>query len=83
MMNINERVELVEKTLRENKIFCDAYQYRSLPVVAVEISWGDWKHDHLAADWLVEEMGGTLLKKDITEEDGSDCFSAIHYYGFV
>ena len=82
MMNINERVELVEKTLRENGVFCNAYQYMDLPVVAVEIHWGDWKHDHWRADWLAEEMGGTVLATNITEENGSDCYSAIHHYIF-
>lgn len=53
----------------------------------VEITWGDWKHHHLRADLLVEEFfkekGLTILQEEYTiEEDGSDCYSAEHYYWF-
>lgn len=57
----------------------DVYTYNGL--LAIEIIWGDWKHDHLAVDELVEKAFGlTCISKVTTEEDGSDCYSAIHYY---
>jgi hypothetical protein len=53
-------------------------------MVAVEIIWGDWKHDHLRIDWLMKESFPNLrsIHTQTTEEDGSDCYSAIHYYYF-
>lgn len=54
--------------------------------VNITIERGDWKHEHLRCDWLLEEMckennlhlliGGI----NVTEEDGSDTYSAIHHY---
>ena len=45
-----------------------------------EIEWGDWKHDHKFCDDLMRVLGYDLLQEELTEEDGSDCYSAIHYY---
>lgn len=82
-MTIDERVEQVYETLKSNNVYPESvHQYRTIPVVVVEISWGDWKHEHWRADWLIEELGGTLVRTDVTEEDGSDCYSATHYYVF-
>lgn len=46
----------------------------------IEIEWGDWKHDHKFTDDIMEVLGYVLLQEKVTEEDGSDCYSAIHYY---
>lgn len=51
--------------------------------ISVEINWGDWKHDHLRCKYLTErffdEIGkDVVIETEITEEDGSDCYSAIH-----
>lgn len=52
--------------------------------VSVDIEWGDWKHDHL---WLKQEAKKFFselneevksIEDEITEEDGSDTYSAIH-----
>ena len=48
--------------------------------VMVDISWGDWKHDHIRCDKLMENLGYTLVEEEVTEEDGSDCYSAIRHY---
>ena len=48
--------------------------------VMVDISWGDWKHDHLRCDDLMEDLGYALVEEEVTEEDGSDCYSAIRHY---
>lgn len=48
--------------------------------VYVEIHWGDWKHDHWYCQDLMSELGYVLVGKEVTEEDGSDTFSAIHTY---
>ena len=54
--------------------------------INVEIEWGDWKHDHLWCDYEVEHFlesrGYTVTggSTEVTDEDGSDTYSAIHYY---
>jgi hypothetical protein len=46
----------------------------------IEISWGDWKHEHLHADYVMKQHGFLLKNEVVTEEDGDDCYSSIHYY---
>jgi hypothetical protein len=53
--------------------------------LVVSIHWGDWKHEHLFLDFLVREFfekKGLDVKVDVeeTETDGSDTYSADHYY---
>ena len=77
---IRAKVAEVQNLLDSNGIFADVY---SAPgTIQVEISWGDWKHEHLRADWLIANNIGGLLFRDekVTEEDGSDCYSAVHSY---
>ncbi len=68
----------VYEILRSNNVWAEAYE--ELGMVAVEINWGDWKHDHLRAEWLMKENGFKQLFEEVTEEDGSDTYSAIHYF---
>lgn len=49
-------------------------------VIIARIDWGDWKHEHRYLDVVMSELGYTLIGVEITEEDGSDCYSADHYY---
>lgn len=54
----------------------------------IEITWGDWKHDHLRCKWLVEEFAEANGLRCIhavhtTEEDGGDAYSAIHKIALV
>lgn len=51
----------------------------------IDIPWGDWKHEHWAADHLVQKFfmdKGLIVKCDTRtyEEDGSDTYSAEHFY---
>ena len=46
------------------------------------IDFGDWKHEHGYADYVMSENGFKKIKEKVTEEDGSDCYSAIHTYYF-
>ena len=54
--------------------------------ICVDISWGDWKHDHLRLDLVAnnffKEKGYDILNMDteVTDEDGSDTYSATHSY---
>ncbi len=48
--------------------------------VLVCISWGDWKHDHLACDYVMKGLEYRKVQEIVTEENGSDCYSSEHSY---
>lgn len=48
--------------------------------VIVSVEWGDWKHSHAYLDKLMERLGYTKIHENVTEQDGSDCYSADHYF---
>lgn len=76
-----EMVQAAQGALNEVGVFSEVYQHETLPVICVEIPWGDWKHSHMRADMvLMDKFGLECLGKNVTEEDGSDCYSATHYY---
>jgi len=76
-----EVCELVDKYLRDNLVFAEVYPYYAdIPVIEVEIHWGDWKHEHARAKWLLEEVGIHFINSIVTEDNGSDAYSAIHRF---
>jgi len=70
----------IDRTLREYGIYADVFQHDTLPVVVVSIRHGDWKHEHLRAKSVLSELGAYFIKTEVTDEDGSDCYSADHYF---
>lgn len=48
--------------------------------VYVSISWGDWRHEHGWCSDLMRYLGYVKVGEVVTEEDGSDCYSAEHTY---
>lgn len=52
-------------------------------VIFIEIEWGDWKHEHGYADYVMKTKGFKKFHEEVTEEDGDDAYSSIHYYRFV
>ena len=79
--------QMVFEYLKENNIFGDVYIDVNNEIgirICVEITWGDWKHDHLRVDFLMKEkFNPKFVCTDITEQDGSDTYSAIHRYVFT
>lgn len=75
----------IEHKLSESGIMASVYStnFNGLPAVAVEICWGDWKHDHARAQYIIRNMGFCLLDSEVTEENGSDCYSAIHTFADI
>ena len=78
--NINQECREVETYLNNQGLWVDVYPHNILPVIKVNIEWGDWKHDHLRCDYLMEQLGYMSAGVQTTETDGSDCYSAIHRY---
>lgn len=51
-----------------------------VPLLTITVEWGDWKHSHGRLDYLMKDKGYEVLGVNVTEEDGSDCYSAEHIY---
>lgn len=77
---ICERAENIDKILNEYDVWADVYPHHTLPVVCVEINKGDWKHNHWRCDEILEEYGYVKMSEKTTWDDGSDCYSSIHYF---
>lgn len=78
-MVTNHTARKIEEHLRKNDIWADVYVHDE-KTLAVEIERGDWKHDHLKADYIMSNIGYRNIKQTITEDDGSDCYSAVYLY---
>ena len=48
--------------------------------IEIGIEWGDWKHSHAFCDDLMKVLGWNCVSESVTDEDGSDCYSATHIY---
>jgi hypothetical protein len=72
--------DVIYKHLRDNDADFDSIYFENNGVVSVSVEWGDWKHSHGFLDFLMSQLGFTLFKERVTEEDGSDTYSSIHYY---
>lgn len=75
----------IYELMHEHHIMGELVDYcEQKKMVAVEVIWGDWKHEHGRLDWLIGKTFPNLrsIHTTTTEEDGSDCYSAIHYYYF-
>lgn len=70
----------IQKIFKENEISHEFDIFEELGTIAVHVIWGDWKHDHGYLDAVMARNGFKLLGKKITEENGSDCYSATHIY---
>ena len=73
----------VEDVLQSNNMHYEYYWSPSRGCVVVDIDRGDWKHDHLRLEWLMEENDFRQIGEVTTEEDGSDCYSAIHTFIYL
>ena len=72
--------DTIHSFLNENGVWADVYSQMEGNIVIVNIDWGDWRHSHLWARDLMSYLGYTEIGNKVTEEDGSDCYSAEHYF---
>ena len=66
--------------LNDNGVWADVWHHYGTSALVVSIEWGDWRHSHLWAKTLMEYLGYVKVGEVVTEEDGSDCYSAEHYF---
>jgi hypothetical protein len=72
--------EKIRHFLSDNGVWGEVYKHFDLPVMVVDISWGDWKHEHGWCKCLMKYLGYGEIGCKVTEEDGSDTYSAEHYF---
>lgn len=85
MMDLNttpRELLKAEEILRSNNIWAEVEHSHTDRTVIVTILWGDWKHDHARARYLLEQDGFEEYSSMVTEEDGSDCYSAVHFFKY-
>lgn len=72
--------DTIRSFLNDNGVWADVYSQMEENIVIVNIDRGDWKHDHLWARNLMSYLGYVKVGEVVTEDDGSDCYSAEHTY---
>ena len=76
-----EETEMLCRYLMDNGVYAVVYHYANgNPAIVVSIEWGDWRHSHMWGTDLMGYLGYTEIGNQVTEENGSDCYSANHYY---
>ena len=73
-------VEKIQKALNDDGISFSDVSENMNGEITIYIEWGDWKHDHLFCDHIMNNLGYYLCSETETETDGSDCYSSIHKY---
>lgn len=76
----NTEYDIIQKHLRDNESDYSSIWIDNNGIVSILVEWGDWKHSHAYLDYIMKQIGYTLFDVQITEEDGSDCYSSVHLY---
>lgn len=71
---------MIAKYLSDNELYGEVYPECEGKVIAVNLSWSDWKHGHGWCKNLMGYLGYNEMGCRVTEENGSDCYSAVHYF---
>lgn len=72
-------VNALKKEFKEKDLYVDDISICDEKIY-ITIEWGDWKHSHAFCNYLLSQKGYKLEDEEVTEEDGSDCYSSIHIY---
>lgn len=76
-----DEIQMLSNYLGDNGLYVDVNRYSTeVPAIVVSIEWGDWKHEHGWCNDLMGYLGYVEIGNQVTEENGSDCYSAEHYY---
>lgn len=81
--------EIVDNTedieLQISKLLSKSHMYPEINVtddyIEIDITHGDWKHDHGWVDVIMRDVFGYTCKyTNVTDSNESDTYSAIHHY---
>ena len=81
-MNVSYYEEDVKRIFNENKLYYDWEVDPKNGHVEINVERGDWKHDHGFLIYLMHKNHYRLIDRNITEENGSDCFSAQYTFAY-
>lgn len=81
MKNVNKIKEKIKNIFATNGINHEWWVQDDGNVV-VSVFWGDWKHDHAALENLMNKNNFALIERIITEEDGTDAYSAEYVFKY-
>lgn len=73
-------MEKAEKALEDAAVASAVSVDEDRDLIEVWIAWGDWKHEHASADYVLAGLGFEKVAETVIEEDGSDCYTSSHYY---
>ena len=79
----DDMVALLDREGISHAELWDYKQYPEIPEIAVIDIYidGDWKHDHLRADYLIKENFQVVkCYSEATEDTGSDWGPEVHHY---
>ena len=80
-MNITFYKEDVKRIFKENNLTYEWWVNFDGTIV-VNVEWGDWKHDHAFLNYIMRKNHYRCIDEVVTEEDGSDTYSATHYFKY-
>ena len=72
--------DMVNNYLSDNGLYSDDISQFNEGALSVSIDWGDYKHEHGYLRCLMNYIGYDEIREALTAENGSDCYSAIHYF---
>ena len=75
-----DKIQQIQAAFKEAELSVDEIYQIEENEILVCISWGDWKHHHLACEQIMKRLGYIQVQEIITEDDGSDCYSAEHTF---
>ena len=83
MEEMQKALDKANQEFRENQTGLYAEPTLKGKVTTIRIDWGDWKHEHGYADYVMQQNGFKKVGEQDYEEDGSDCYSSTHIYIFL
>ena len=75
-----DKIQEIQNAFKEVGLSVEAIYEIEKDEILVCISWGDWKHEHLACKQVMTKLGYTQIQEIITEDNGSDCYSSEHTF---
>lgn len=71
-------IQQLQNYLKQHNLYALVEEFNNQFII--DIDCGDWKHDHLYLQHLMNELNYTLVDRVITSYNDSDCYSATYYY---
>ena len=81
-MNIAFYEQDIKRIFKENECYYEYNICANDGTIVVYVEWGDWKHDHAFLNYIMRENHYRCIDEVVTEENGSDTYSATHVFKY-